>query len=96
MRAWLLLVQLVRTDRRVGWWQCEGMHLTGYLTNKSRYWAEPKPASRSRQIEEPVLVCQAVNTNSIDLSIRQVEPNWTVLGSLQLANGDWSIRQCKS
>lgn len=65
MRAWLLLVQLVRTDRRVGWWQCEGMHLTGHSTNKSTVGTEPEPASRSRQIEEAV--SQAINANSVDL-----------------------------
>lgn len=77
MRAWLLLVQLVRTDRRVGWWQCEGMHLTGYSTNKSTVGTKPEPASRSRQIEEAV--SRAINANSIDLSIRQgdgVERPW--------------------
>lgn len=51
------------------------MHLTGYLTNKSTVGTKPKSMSRSRRIEEPVLVCRAVNANSIDLSIRQVEPN---------------------
>lgn len=51
------------------------MHLTGHSTNKSTVGTEPEPASRSREIEEPVLVCRPVNANSVDLSIRQVEPN---------------------
>lgn len=55
------------------------MHLTGYLTNKSTVGTKPKSMSRSRRIEEPVLVCRAVYANSIDLSIRQgdgIERPW--------------------
>lgn len=62
------------------------MHLTGHLTNKSTVGTEPEPASRNRQIEEAV--SQAINANTVDLSMRQEDG---IATSLDLYNQRMAI-----
>lgn len=64
------------------------MHLNGYPTNKSTVGTEPEPASRSREIEEAV--SQAINANSVDLSMRQEDGIET---SLDLYNQRMAINR---
>lgn len=62
------------------------MHLTGHSINKSTVGTEPEPASRSHEIEEAV--SQAINANSVDLSMRQEDG---IATSLDLYNQRMAI-----